>query len=37
VWGQAVQRVEATGDAEREALRREVEAAAMRWARLFDL
>jgi len=37
VWGHAVQRVEATGDAEREALRREVEAAAMRWARLFDL
>jgi len=37
VWGHAVRRVETTGDAQREALRREVEAAAMRWARLLDL
>ena len=37
VWQHAVQRVETTSDAQREALRCEVEAAAMRWARLFDL
>ena len=37
VWGHAVRRVETTGEAPREALRQEIEAAAMRWARLFDL
>jgi len=37
VWGHAVRRVEITGDAQREVLRQELEAAAMRWARLFDL
>ncbi len=37
VWGHAVRRVETTDDAQREVLRLEVEAAAMRWARLFDL
>ena len=37
VWGHAVRRVETTGDAQREVLRQEIEAAALRWARLFDL
>ena len=37
VWGHAVRRVETTGEAQREVLRQEIEAAAMRWARLFDL
>jgi hypothetical protein len=37
VWGHAVRRVETTGEAPREVLRQEIEAAAMRWARLFDL
>ncbi len=37
VWRHAVRRVETPGDAQREALRQEIEAAAMRWARLFDL
>jgi hypothetical protein len=37
VWRHAIRRVETTDDAQREALRQEVEAAAMRWARLFDL
>jgi hypothetical protein len=37
VWGSAVRRVETTGEAQREVLRREIEASAMRWARLFDL
>jgi hypothetical protein len=37
VWGHAVRRVETTGDAQREVLRQEIEASAMRWARLFDL
>jgi hypothetical protein len=37
VWEHAIRRVEITGDAQREVLRREIEAAAMRWARLFDL
>jgi hypothetical protein len=37
VWRHAIRRVETTGEAEREILRQEVEAAAMRWARLFDL
>ena len=37
VWGHAVRRVETTGEAQREVLRQEIEASAMRWARLFDL
>ena len=37
VWWHAVQRVETTGAAQREVLRQEIEASAMRWARLFDL
>jgi hypothetical protein len=37
VWGHAVRRVQTPDEAQREALRLEVEAAAMRWARLFDL
>jgi hypothetical protein len=37
VWEHAVRRVETTGDAQREVLRQEIEASAMRWARLFDL
>jgi hypothetical protein len=37
VWGHAVQRVETPEAARREVLRQEVEDAAMRWARLFDL
>jgi hypothetical protein len=37
VWKRAVQRVEATGEARRETLRQEIEASAMRWARLLDL
>ena len=37
VWGHAVRRVETPGDAQREVLRQEIEASAMRWARLFDL
>jgi hypothetical protein len=37
VWGHAVQRVETVDAGQREALRREVEAAALHWARLFDL
>jgi hypothetical protein len=36
VWRHAIRRVETTDDAQREVLRQEVEAAAMRWARLFD-
>ena len=37
VWEHAIRRVEITGDAQREVLRQEIEASAMRWARLFDL
>ena len=37
VWGHAVRRVETTGEVQREVLRQEIEAAAMRWARLFEL
>jgi hypothetical protein len=37
VWGRAVQRVETADPAQREARRQEVEAAALRWAGLFDL
>ena len=37
VWEHAIRRVEAAGEARREALRQEIEAYAMRWARLFDL
>jgi hypothetical protein len=37
VWGHAVQRVETAEPERREAKRQEVEAAALRWAGLFDL